>query len=87
MQAFVDLMVKEDELRIVHGRNDKDALGSGLRTVEVPAGEGTSSSYYVLPLRNGYLPIQATVHSQIAADSVIRNLLVEVRRFISAEPS
>ena len=72
-----------DELRVVRGKDDKAILKSRVRPVEIPDGEGTLITYYVLPLRNGYLPIQATARSQTAADSVIRNLLVEVRRFLS----
>ena len=85
VQAYVDLLVKDNELRVVRGKNDKTILKSGSRPVEVPAGEGASITHYLLPLKNGYLPIQATVRSQTAADSVIRNFLVEVRGFFSAE--
>ena len=85
VQAYVDLLVKDEDLRIVRGKDDRTTLKSGSRPVEVPAGEGAPITYYLLPLRNGYLPIQATVRSQTAADSVIRNLLVEVCRFFSAE--
>ena len=85
MQTYVDLLVKDDELRVVRGKDDRTILKLGSRPVEVPAGEGAPIKYYLLPLRNGYLPIQATVRSQTAADSVIRNLLVEVRRFYLAE--
>jgi CD109 antigen len=76
--AYVDLNVNEDEMRVAIGKQNRKQLQSGSRPLEVPPGEGKATTYYLLPLRNGYVPIQATVRSQTAADSVIRHLLVEV---------
>jgi hypothetical protein len=75
--AYVDLNVNEDEMRVAIGKQNRKQLQSGSRPLEVPPGEGKATTYYLLPLRNGYVPIQATVRSQTAADSVIRHLLVE----------
>lgn len=48
-------------------------------TITVSAGEGSSLSFRVLPLKIGHLPIKCTARTTLAADAIVRNLLVEVR--------
>ena len=78
VQVFVDLLVDNNDVRIVQGKRDKSALNQQTRTLNVLRGEGKLISYFLLPLRNGYLPITATARSTSAADSLKRNLIVEV---------
>ncbi|XP_062505482.1 murinoglobulin-1-like isoform X2 [Corticium candelabrum] len=77
LTASVDVLVDSNDLRIVHGKGNKTALNQVFKTVTVPASAGNSLSYYLLPLKNGHLPINATARSTVAADSLIRNLFVE----------
>ena len=83
---MVKLLVNDDDMRVVRGMHGDRILESLPLQVALPAGEGTSVKFSILPLRNGYLPVQVTARSEAAADSVIRYLLVEVRRpLLSAE--
>ncbi|XP_062505338.1 murinoglobulin-1-like [Corticium candelabrum] len=77
LTASVDVLVDSNDLRIVHGKGNKTALNQVFKTVTVPASAGNSLSYYLLPLKNGHLPIKATTRSTVAADSLMRNLFVE----------
>lgn len=70
--------MNDNDLRVVHSKDDKTALSQRSMTVEVAAEDRESITYFILPLRNGHLPIQATATSTLAADIVVRNLLVEV---------
>ncbi|XP_062505913.1 alpha-2-macroglobulin-like protein 1 isoform X2 [Corticium candelabrum] len=77
LTANVEVLVENNNLRIVHGKGNKTALHQAVRTVTVPASAGNSLSYYLLPLKNGHLPLKATARSTFAADSLIQNLFVE----------
>ncbi|XP_062505048.1 ovostatin homolog 2-like [Corticium candelabrum] len=77
LTASVDVHVDINDARLVLGKRDKTPLNQRTRTLDVVPGNGEVISYFLLPLRNGHLPITATARSTLGADSLIRNLLVE----------
>ncbi len=82
IQAFVDVHVDKNDARLVREKRYKSVLNQQTRILELLPGYGKLMSYLLLPLRNGHLPIRATARSTLGADSLVRNLLVEVSSVI-----